>query len=286
MSLEVHITGQDLLPKAKRADILRKIRGLPTLKLRQASEVSLIFTTDAEIKALNKRWRGKNKPTDVLSFSAQEGESMPGLENTLGDIVISVDRAKAQAAEFGHAFADEILVLFVHGVMHLMGHDHERGPAEARKQADAEMKLLEKIGVDPKLALCGRGIKKFKMTRPRELIIAELDKQRAHISAEKLLALVRKKDPQVSQATIYRTLKLLQDSGRVKAHYFNDNEAVFEINHEPEEHHDHLICEGCHQIVEFTNHEIEALQEAIAKEHGFRLTRHRMELYGICSRCE
>lgn len=133
-------------------------------------------------------------------------------------------------------------------------------------------KLLEKYG--------------FKMTRPRELIVLALSKQQTHMSAEKLLALVRQKDAQVSQATVYRTLKLLQDSGLVKAHYFDDKEALFEINLDPKEHHDHLICDTCHKIVEFTNLEIEALQEEVATKQGFRLTRHRMELYGICKNCE
>ena len=81
-------------------------------------------------------------------------------------------------------------------------------------------------------------------------------------------------------------MKLLQKAGLVKAHYFGDNEAVFEINLDPKEHHDHLICESCRKIVEFSNLQIEGLQEQVAKKNGFRLTRHRMELYGICKNCE
>jgi Fur family ferric uptake transcriptional regulator len=278
VSLSIHISGQALLPRAKRAGILNKIKAISG-----SGEVSLSFVNDADIKALNKQWRGKNKPTDVLSFSAREGGAMPGLEDQLGDIVISIDRAKAQALEFGHEFSDEVIVLFVHGLMHLMGYDHELGLKEAQKQAEAEMATLEQIQVNPQLALCGRSSKKFKMTPSRELILAELGSQKAHVSAEKILSLVRKKDAHISQATVYRTLKLLQDAGLVKAHYFDDNEAVFEIN---QEHHDHLICETCGQIVEFENSQIEALQESVAKKHGFKLTRHRMELYGICSHCE
>lgn len=281
MSLEIQVTGQGLLPAAKRAGILRKIRSVDG-----EGQISVLFVTDAEIKALNHKWRGKNKSTDVLSFSAQEGEPMPGLEGVLGDVVISVDCAQAQAAEWGHEFADEIVILFVHGFIHLMGYDHERGLKEAGKQVKAEMELLAQVGIEPKLALCGRVINKIKMTRPRELILAELRKQKTHISAEKLLALLHKENPLVSQATVYRTLKLFQDSGIVKAHHFGDAEAVFELTLEPDEHHDHLICEVCHRIVEFENHEIERLQEIVARKHEFRLTRHRMELYGICGNCE
>ncbi|MEI6806421.1 MAG: rRNA maturation RNase YbeY [Myxococcaceae bacterium] len=281
MSLEVHISGQNLLPKAQRAQILGKIKAI-----KKAGEVSLLFVKDPEIQDLNKQWRGKNKPTDVLSFSAQEGAPMPGMENMLGDIVISVDRAKAQADQWKHGFSDEVVILFVHGLMHLLGHDHEQGQQAAQKQAEAEMKLLKEIGLNPQLALCGRTVEKFKMTRPRELILAELSHRSAHMSAEQILALVRKKDPLVSQATVYRTLKLFQEAGLVRAHYFGDGEAVFEMNLDPKEHHDHLICDVCHCIVEFENHEIERLQEVVAAEQGFRLTHHRMELYGVCSNCE
>ncbi|MES2505033.1 MAG: Fur family transcriptional regulator [Myxococcota bacterium] len=126
----------------------------------------------------------------------------------------------------------------------------------------------------------------LKMTKPRELIVRELLKQRPHVSAEKLLQAVRQQDAQVGLATVYRTLKLLQDCGLVKAHYFGDSQAVFEAETGPENHHDHLICEGCHRIEEFTNAKIESLQEKIAQEHGFKLTKHRMELYGLCPGCE
>lgn len=281
MSLEIQITGQALLPAGERAGILRKIRSV-----KGEGQISVLFVTDAEIKTLNHKWRGKNKPTDVLSFSAQEGEPMPGLKGILGDVVISVDCAQTQAVEWGHEFADEIVVLFVHGFMHLMGYDHERGFKEANEQLKAEMKLLAQVGVEPKFTLCSRVINKIKMTRPRKLILAELRKQKTHISAEKLLALLHKENPLVSQATVYRTLKLFQESGIVKAHYFGDVEAVFELILEPDEHHDHLICEVCYRIVEFENHEIERQQEIVARKHEFRLTRHRMELYGICGNCE
>lgn len=126
----------------------------------------------------------------------------------------------------------------------------------------------------------------LKMTRPREIIVLELLKQQPHVSAEDLLQAVRQKDPQVGLATVYRTLKLLQDCGLAKAHYFGDSQALFEMELDPQNHHDHLICENCHRIEEFTNLKIEALQERVAREHKFQLKHHRMELYGICQDCE
>ena len=124
------------------------------------------------------------------------------------------------------------------------------------------------------------------MTRPRELIAQEFIKQQSHVSVEDLFQAIRKKDPQIGLATVYRTLKLLQDFGLVKAHYFGGSQTVFEAEDEPENHHDHLICDQCHRIEEFTNPQIESLQESVARKHGFKLTHHRMELYGICQNCE
>jgi Fur family ferric uptake transcriptional regulator len=125
----------------------------------------------------------------------------------------------------------------------------------------------------------------FKITRAREVIIEALLKQNSHISADALLEVVRKIEPKIGLATVYRTLKMLQDQGLVKAHYFADSQALFELETSPDDHHDHLICEQCRHIEEFTHPQIEALQELIAQQHGFRLTKHRMELYGICQSC-
>lgn len=118
------------------------------------------------------------------------------------------------------------------------------------------------------------------------MIIEALLEQKSHVSAEALLETVRKTEPKIGLATIYRTLKMLQDQGLVKAHYFSDSQALFEIEMDPDNHHDHLICEQCRHIEEFTHPQIEALQEVIAGQHGFRLTKHRMELYGICKSCQ
>lgn len=111
-------------------------------------EVSLMVTDDDGIRRLNAGYRGKDIPTDVLSFPMLEGEDgddeaeMPVL---LGDIVISIDTALRQAADFGHPVEREIAYLAVHGVLHLLGYDHEEeeGKEEMRK---AEESVLAAIG--------------------------------------------------------------------------------------------------------------------------------------------
>lgn len=238
------------------------------------------------MRQLNFQWRKKDQATDVLSFAAQEGQPMPGLEGILGDIFISVERAQIQALQFGHSLEEELDVLFVHGLTHLQGYDHERSEFEAARQVAAEMVLLESMGANPELALCGRRSRPLRMTPARELIRDALRSGGTHKTADQILDLVRKRKARVGQATVYRTLKLFQSEHWVRAHHFGNSEARFEWVDNPAEHHDHLICEECDQIVEFENLEIEVLQERVAKQKGFRLIHHRMELYGICGDCE
>lgn len=111
---------------------LRRIRSTvqQSLKAENAAtdaEVSILLTDDAQIAELNKEYRDVDGPTDVLSFSQTEGEDefIPGVEeNLLGDIVISVETAKRQAEEQGKSVDEEIDMLLVHGVLHLLGYDH------------------------------------------------------------------------------------------------------------------------------------------------------------------
>src|SRR5438105_5458993 len=90
-------------------------------------DVSIALVSDREIRALNRRWRGKDRPTDVLSFPLDE----PG---ALGDVVISLDTARRQAREGGWPLSAELRRLLAHGILHCRGYDHER-PAHARRLA-------------------------------------------------------------------------------------------------------------------------------------------------------
>lgn len=94
------------------------------------AEVSVVFTDNEQIKKLNKKYRKKNKPTDVLSF--------PLDDNLLGDIIISIERAREQAEEYGHSDRREISYLFVHGLLHLFGyeHDNETDKKQMRKKEE------------------------------------------------------------------------------------------------------------------------------------------------------
>jgi probable rRNA maturation factor len=101
-----------------------------------------LITGDAELRRLNRDFRGKDYPTDVLSFPSEPRPSGSGPH--LGDIAISLGRARAQAREFGHAIEQEIQILMLHGVLHLMGHDHE---TDSGAMARAEKRWRAKLGL-------------------------------------------------------------------------------------------------------------------------------------------
>lgn len=106
------------------------------------SELSILFTSDEHIKELNKAYRKKNKPTDVLAFSQNEGDYSGINTNVLGDVVISTDTAKRQADECGHPVEKEIFILLIHGILHLLGLDHEKSKKEALKMRSKQKELL------------------------------------------------------------------------------------------------------------------------------------------------
>ncbi len=124
----------------------------------------------------------------------------------------------------------------------------------------------------------------LKSTRQRSLIIDTFFSVGGHLSVEELWNKVREQDARVSVATVYRTMKLLNDCGLAHARNFGDGQTRYEAAEG--HHHDHLICTRCGRIVEFENDRIEALQEAVARKHGFTVTSHKMELYGLCRDCQ
>lgn len=122
----------------------------------------------------------------------------------------------------------------------------------------------------------------LKSTQQRDLIVEQFLRSSGHISIDDLLAKVRKKSPKVGYATVYRTMKLLTDAGVAAARQFGDGQTRFE-RADGDGHHDHLICNQCGLILEFENDAIEKLQEEMAESlGGFKLVRHKLELYGIC----
>lgn len=123
---------------------------------------------------------------------------------------------------------------------------------------------------------------KLKSSTRRELILETLAAMGRHITAEELLRAVRDRDARIGAATVYRTLRVFQESGIVIERRFEGGATRFEL---VGDHHDHLICTSCGTIVEFEDEAIEREQSRVAVAHGFDLHSHRHELYGVCAAC-
>ena len=136
MNVEISLSPCDAAPAAL-VDTLRDCgaRILRALDLRDA-ELSIQLVDDAEMALLNESYRGKQGPTDVLSFSLVTGEHAEYGGGLLGDVVIDFEIAKRQAVELGHSVEEELMRLLVHGVLHLLGHDHEQEDEAERMQAE------------------------------------------------------------------------------------------------------------------------------------------------------
>ena len=119
----------------------------------------------------------------------------------------------------------------------------------------------------------------MRMTDQRRVIARILEESADHPDVEELYRRSAEVDAKISISTVYRTLKLFEDAGIIARHDFRDGRSRYETV--PEEHHDHLIDLKSGEVIEFHSPEIEALQERIAREHGFRLVDHRLELYGV-----
>ncbi len=131
------------------------------------------------------------------------------------------------------------------------------------------MDRIEKLCVD----------KGMRMTDQRRVVARVLSKATDHPDVEELYRRAHEVDPHISIATVYRTVRLFEESGIIERHDFRDGRSRYE--QAPDEHHDHLIDMRTGKVIEFMDHEIEALQAAIAKRLGFKLVDHRLELYGV-----
>lgn len=129
-------------------DTIARIKELP-----EKTELSIMLVDNDYIKELNLMYRGKNEPTDVLSFAMNEmtdeepGFDVPGDVNMLGDIVVSLEQAKAQSIEYEHSLEREVGYLIVHGMLHLLGYDH-KSERERKVMRDIEKQIMKEIKLE------------------------------------------------------------------------------------------------------------------------------------------
>lgn len=132
-----------------------------------------------------------------------------------------------------------------------------------------------------KARISGEGLK---ATKQREEIVAAFLGSSGHKNLAQIYAQVTKTNPKIGYITVYRTLKLLARLGLATQRKFADGETRYEPAMEGS-HHDHLICLDCGKIIEFEDQVLETLQNGIARRHGFKISHHRLELYGRCEDC-
>jgi len=114
----------------------------------ERAEVSIVICDDEHIHELNKEFRDVDRPTDVLSFPTGDDDMRMSRAVPIGDIVISLERAYAQAAEYGHSIERELAFLCVHSVLHLLGYDHEQSEAAEKEMFSRQELILSAMGLE------------------------------------------------------------------------------------------------------------------------------------------
>jgi Fur family ferric uptake transcriptional regulator len=117
----------------------------------------------------------------------------------------------------------------------------------------------------------------------QDILVAFLNTEK-HLTADELYRLVKKKNPSIGVATVYRTLKLICESGLGRELRLGNESVIYEHNYK-HGHHDHLVCTECGALIEVVDPEIERLQERLAKKEGFKLKGHKLLMFGICKKC-
>ena len=141
MEIEIRREPEDLpVPDSDIAAVRRAVETVGRLYGAEDAEVSVTLTDDAHVHVLNREYRNVDRPTDVLSFALAESGVV------LGDLVISLERAAAQAEEYGHSMLRELSFLTVHGMLHLLGYDHME--EEERLEMEEEQRyVMEELGI-------------------------------------------------------------------------------------------------------------------------------------------
>lgn len=148
-AMPVHVQTRALRSSPVRPAVVKEAaaRMLRALSLPKA-ELSVLLCDDATIHALNRDYRKKDKPTDVLAFAMREGEGADPTSDLLGDVVISVDTARRQAAERSRTVRSEVIFLLAHGLLHLVGYDHQTDDEERRMNAMTDV-LCSAVSAKP-----------------------------------------------------------------------------------------------------------------------------------------
>lgn len=157
MLMEINLEPENLSLPLKTVETVQTVlqKTAKLLELADETEISVLLVDNPTIQELNRDYREKDVPTDVLSFPLEEemeGDGEPEIiggpvARMLGDIVISIEKAETQAAEYGHSVERELAFLLVHGLLHLLGHDHEKDETAKKLMRSEEKRILTALGI-------------------------------------------------------------------------------------------------------------------------------------------
>ena len=143
--MAIYLSNRQKALPINREKLRRRLtRLMKELGLAEA-DLSVSVVTDEEIRAVNRDYRGVDKPTNVLAFALEEGEPMPGAPRVLGDLLISGETIMREAPPLGYSDAEMFYFYLIHGLLHLIGYDHEKSPREAGRQEAETQRLWDLI---------------------------------------------------------------------------------------------------------------------------------------------
>lgn len=143
--MEIQIRARQKIPGLKSQKIKRKLKTVLKDLDCHDGELSILFTDDGHIAELNRHYLGREGPTNVLAFPMPAGPPPDVESRMMGDVVVSVDRAIHESREAGEPFEETIYRLLIHGLLHLLGYDHERSPEDARRMGNEQRRLLKSM---------------------------------------------------------------------------------------------------------------------------------------------
>ncbi len=126
-------------------NLLKWARQILSLQKLDQAEMGIILVNNRQIRVYNREYRKKDQPTDVLSFPMREGLGGELHPDFLGDVMISLERSAEEAILYGRSRREQLLILLIHGILHLLGYDHERSPKEERRMQRRERLLFKRI---------------------------------------------------------------------------------------------------------------------------------------------
>jgi len=146
--MAILITNRQAIVRLDIPSLRRSIRRILKHLGRGRDEISILLVEDREIRVINKTYLKRDRPTNVMAFPMLEGLFRKIHPQVLGDVVISIETASRDAKKEGMALEDEILFLLIHGILHLLGYDHEGSVAQARRMRDKERELFAALKSD------------------------------------------------------------------------------------------------------------------------------------------